>query len=364
MNTTRRGNPGSGIDTSSEQGRESLALGVGAIAFTVVGLLTLVVFRLQPLPITGSGSIGHYGAVSSALVAAAAFVAGRCVMPLPPGSRRSLNVLDVAALAFAHAVIALVTWTLTAELIDAGFIDALVFGLPSMLISGTMAAITAYAVFSSATQMNLVSLATVLAVFLVAGVVASTLTASDPHWWKEDLSALGMTDDASALAFNLTLIVGGVIVTTLARHAVRSIPTAHQHGVARLRLCMILLGILLALVGLFPADAFYGLHTGFAAAMAVVFSVMVALLPRWIPRMPRLFIALGWLFIAILVVHFILFAVGYYILTAVELVVGILVITWIILFIFNATAAKRDFRREKRTRVTHSSDRAGLGGAS
>lgn len=35
-----------GIDASRERGRESLALGVGAIASTVVALLTLVVFRL------------------------------------------------------------------------------------------------------------------------------------------------------------------------------------------------------------------------------------------------------------------------------------------------------------------------------
>ncbi|MDJ0336656.1 hypothetical protein [Cryobacterium sp. PH31-O1] len=159
------------LDASSERVRESLALGVGAIALAVAALITLILFRLQPLPITGNGSIGQYGAAISGFVAIAAFIGGRWVMPLPAGTCRALNVADVLALAFAHAVIALVTWTLLAELIQSGFIDALVFGLPSMLIAGTMAAVTAYVVFSSATHMNLVSLAMVLSLFLVAGVI-------------------------------------------------------------------------------------------------------------------------------------------------------------------------------------------------
>jgi hypothetical protein len=65
---------------------------------------------------------------------------------------------------------------------------------------------------------------------------------------------------------------------------------------------------------------------------------------RAIPEMPRLFIALGWLFVVVLVVQFVLFAIGYYTLTAVELVVGILIFGWITLFVLNAAAVQRDSR--------------------
>ncbi len=75
------------------------------------------------------------------------------------------------------------------------------------MLAGAAAALTAYVTYYSATHLDLQLLATVLAVFLVLGVLASMLTASDPQWWKENLSALGMTDDLSARAFNLTLIV-------------------------------------------------------------------------------------------------------------------------------------------------------------
>jgi hypothetical membrane protein len=334
------------IDVSSERGRETLALGLSVIALVVVALITLVVFRLHPLPITGKDSIGGYSAIASAFVAVVAFAVGRYVVPLPDSTRRFVNALDVAALASAHAVIALVTWTLLAELVEAGFIDALVFGLPSMLLAGTIAAVTAYVVFYSATHMDLSLLAVVLTVFMVEGVIASTLMATDPHWWKAHLSALGMTDDASALTFNLTLILAGLIIMTLARYATRGLPTCHEHGKSRVRMCLSLMGILLALVGVFPTDTFYVVHTSFAAGIGVVFAVLVVLLPRWIPGMPQAFVALGWLFIAILVVVVLMFATGYYNLTAVELIGGIIFFAWILLFIVNAAAIQRDTRHD------------------
>lgn len=172
-----------------------------------------------------------------------------------------------------------------------------------------------------------VLLATMLAVFLVEGVVASMLTASDPHWWKMNLSALGMTDDISALAFNLTVIVAGFIVTTLARYATASIPSTTPHGVSRARTCLIIVGVFLALVGVFPVDPFFVLHTSVASGMVVAYGVLVIRLHAWIPGMPKAFIALGWLLLAIVLVLAVLFAVGFYTLTAVELVAGILALT-------------------------------------
>jgi hypothetical protein len=60
--------------------------------------------------------------------------------------------------------------------------------------------------------------------------------------------------------------------------------------------------------------------------------------------MPRAFVLLGWLFLAVIVALAVLFVVGYYTLTAVELVAGILVFAWIILFIRNAAALVEDSR--------------------
>jgi len=320
--------------------RETLALGIGAIALVASALVVLVLFRLRPLPITGDESIGLFSAAASAVVAVGAFLAGRWVVRARRDTHPLLYILDTVALAFAHGVISLVSWSLLSGVVESGFPGAPVFGFPSMLIAGTTAGLTAYIAFLSGTRMSASSLAVLLPLFLIEGLFASMLTAGDRQWWKRNLSALGETDDPSAIAFNVTLVVGGFIVTTLARYATRGIPSAPTHGLARVRLGLVLVGVSLMLVGALPADAFYWPHTLSAAAMALVFGVVVVFLPRWIPGLPRLFLFLGWLLAAILVVQFVLFATGYYTLTAVELVVGILVVVWISLFV-RITAGRR-----------------------
>lgn len=329
------------IETSL-QSQESLSLGLAVVAFILGALVALPVFQLQRVPISGEGSIGQYAAIAGAVVAVLAFIAGRYVVRAHGTRIGILDVIDVAALCLAHAVIALLSWTLLAVILERGFLGAEVYPLSTLVLAGAAAAVTAYVSFLSATRMSLSLLAIVLAAFLIQGVLASTLTASDPDWWQENLSALGMTDDLSAFAFNLTLIVAGVLVTALARAATRGIPNSNPHGTARIRTCLIIVGVFLGLVGVFPVDRFFAIHNTVASGMAVTFGVLVVMLRRWMPAMPRAFVLLGWLFLAAIVVLAVFFATGFYTLTAVELVAGIMIFTWIILFIRNAAALEGD----------------------
>jgi hypothetical membrane protein len=327
---------------SSQRSLESSALGAGAVSFVLVGLFALIAFRFEPAPISGPDSVGQFAAIASAVVAVVAFVVGRYVVRDRPRRFGVLDILDVAALALAHAIIALLSWTLLAVILEQAFIGATVFAIWIALVAGAAAAVTAYIVFYSATHFDLQLLALVLAVFLVEGVLASMLTASDPNWWEENLSALGMTGDLSAFAFNLTLIVAGFIVTILARYATLGIPTPHPRGLRRVRVCLVVVGVFLACVGIFHVDDFFLLHTGVASGMAVAFGVLVIRLRAWIPGISRSFFWLGILFIAVIVVLAVLFAIGVYTLTAVELIAGILVFSWIILFLRNAAALQAD----------------------
>ena len=334
------------FDTSSQRSLESLALAVGATSFVLVALVALVAFGFQAAPIAGPGSVGQFAAIASGVVAMLSVIAGRILLGVRGEAPRAriLGYLDLIALAFAHGVIALLGWTLLAVILEHAFIGAEVFALPVLILSGAAAAMSGYISFFSATHMDLQLLAVVLAVFLVVGVVASMLTASDPNWWKDNLSALGMSSNVSAFAFNITIIVAGFLVTTLARYSTRGIPTANPQGIGRVRVCLIIVGVFLGLVGVFPVDQFFALHTGVASGMVVAFGVLVIGLPRWITGMPRPFVVLGWLFLVVTLVLAVLFAVGYYTLTAVELVAGILVFTWIVLFIRNGAALEQDAR--------------------
>lgn len=352
--------------TRTTESIESSALIVGAAVFVIAAPLGLLVFWGTALPIAGRGSLGAAVALGGALVAALAFVAGRLVLrrrfgaasavdadlggtratdgspgaPDHPGPR--LHWFDVVALAFAHAVIALLGWTGLADILERSFLGAEVFPIPAALLFGVALALSGYVSFLSSVRMTPMLLSLVLAVFLVVGVITAMLSATDPLWWEKNLSALGMTDDVSALAFNLTLIVAGAIVTIVARYATAGLPAAtpkERRGRDVVRYGLVAIGILLALVGVFPVDEFFLVHNTVATGMAVVFAVIVIGLPRFLPTMPRVFVYLGWVYVGVIVVLGVFFAVGYYNLTAVELVAGVLIFSWIILFLRNTGPA-------------------------
>lgn len=331
------------FDGTTARSLESLALSAGVVSFIAVAAIAVPVFRLQAAPISGPGSLGQFAAVASAVVALVAFSVGQLIKRGRLAKRmHPLDYVDLAALAIAHAVIALLTWTLVGIILEQSFLGAEVFPLAVVGLAGAAAGVTGYFSFTSATHMDLMLLAVILAVFLAEGIIASMLTASDPQWWLKHLSSLGASEGFSALAFNLTLIVAGFIVTTLARYVTLDIPTPHPTGLRNLRICLVLIGVMLACVGIFHVNAFFWIHTFSASGMAIAFGVAALRIRRWVPGMPRTFWLLGAVFFAVVLISAVFYAVGYYTLTAVELVAGVLVFTWLILLIRNAAALKAD----------------------
>lgn len=359
--------------TRTTESVESSALVVGAGVFVLSAVIGLILFWGRALPIAGPGSLGTSVAIGASVVAALAFALGRLVLrrrfgavslvgepdaaashagdrapgtpgtpePGEPGEPR-LHWFDVVALAVAHAVIALLGWTGLADVLEQSFLGAEVYTIPATALFGVALALTAYVSFLSSVRMTPMLLSLVLAVFLVVGVITAMLSASDPLWWQKNLSALGMTDDVSALAFNLTLIIAGAIVTIVARYATAGLPAGtdgERRGRDAVRYGLVLIGILLACVGVFPVDEFFLVHNTVATGMAIAFAVIVIGLPRYLPSMPRVFVILGWVYVGVIAVLGVFFAVGYYNLTAVELVAGMLIFSWIILFLRNAGPA-------------------------
>ncbi|WP_291048714.1 hypothetical protein [Herbiconiux sp.] len=338
------------IAGSDRRSLETIGLAIGAISFVLAAFVALLVFGSQSSPIAGPRSIGQFAAIASTPVAILAFVAGRSIVRARAPDRirprtlgiRVLDVIDVAGLSIAHAMIALLTWTLIAAVLDQSFVGAEVFAIPSLMLGGATAAVTAYVVFRSATRFDVQRLAVVLVVLLVEGMIVSMLTASDKAWWQDDLSALGNTGSVSSPTFSATLIIAGITLTTLARYATAAIRTSFPRGLRRVRTGLIVVGILLGLVGALPVDQFHAIHTAFAIGTVVVFGTILLCLPWWIPEISRAFVWVSRLVLMAILFLTVLRATGYYSLTAVELFAGTLVFIWIVLFIRNGAALHAD----------------------
>lgn len=335
---------------ASEESRESSALLIGAAAFIAGVLVGLLVFWGREVPIAGRGSLGDVVAVGGALVAIAAFLFGcalrraRIRRAAPgDGTRPRLHWFDIAALTLAHAIIALLGWAGLASLLSQSFIGASVYSFSAAVLTGVALAVTAYMAFLSAVNLTPMLLSLVLALFLVVGALTSMLSATDPLWWQKNLSTLGISDDVSALAFNLTLIIAGVMVTTIAHYATAFLPTStrsESRGRNLVRFALVLIGVLLACVGIFPVDEFLEAHNLAATGMAIVYVAMVVSLRWLVPSMPRVFILLGYVYVGVIVVLAVFFVTGYYNLTAVELVAAVLIFSWVIVFLRNTGASE------------------------
>ena len=338
--------------TGDTESKESSALLVGTAAFIVGGLIALLVFWGREVPISGRGSLGDFAAIGGAITAVCAFVLG-CVLRRRARRReaeaagetllhdRVLRWYDIAALTLAHGIIALLGWVALAAIMTESFPGAVVYSTAAAALGGVAIALTAFVSYLSAVNLTPMLLSIILAIFLSLGVIASMLSATDPLWWQKNLSTLGISDDFSALAFNLTLIIAGVMVTTIAHYATSFLPDGSPReirGRRFVRYALALIGILLALVGIFPVDDFMTMHNISAVGMIVVFVTLTVTLRRQLPSMPRVFVLLGYVYVAAIVVLAAFFITGYYSLTAVELVVAVFVFSWVILFLRNTGA--------------------------
>ncbi|ERK67250.1 hypothetical protein N136_04691 [Leifsonia aquatica ATCC 14665] len=334
---------------------EGAAIVAGAAGFVLTALVALPSFWGQTLPIAGPGSISQFTAIAAGVLAILAYPVGRLWRRegLTPFGRRDpgeprprasgADVFDTVVIAFAHGVIALLLWIVLGAVLADAFQGALVYFLAAVVLAAAVTGVTAYAVFLSGAGMDILRLSTVLAVFAVVGILTAMLSAPDPDWWRLHLSALGMTSSVSSLTFNLTLIVTGVIVTAIARYAtdLRDVDDPRRrHGLVRVRVCLLLIGILLAGVGVFPLNVSQILHNVSAVGMVLVFALLVFWVRAALPQAPPAFFVLGYVFFATIVGVLVFFVVGYYVLTAAELVAGVLVFSWLIVYLRVSGAAQ------------------------
>ena len=353
------------------QMRETDALLTGAVALVLGFLVAFVIFWHRTLSITGPWSVGTVAAIGGAAVAVLGFAVGRIGLRMEaaeapekqdPGSANDgfatpgqrLRWYELTAIALAHGAVALLALFGLAALLEASFRDAPVFPFPGAVLVGVALALTAYICYLSAIALSPTSISLILAIFLVIGALTAMLEATDPHWWRDNLSALGMASNASSPAFNTTLIVAGVMVTTIARYATAALPVPEprdERGRTIVRVGLILIGILLACVGIFPVDRFFLLHNTVATGMAVCFAVVVVGLPWFLRRISRVFVALGWIYVLVIALLGVFFATGYYNLTAVELIAAVLIFSWIIVFLRTAGADHGAWDQERSTRA-------------
>jgi hypothetical protein len=105
----------------------------------------------------------------------------------------------------------------------------------------------------------------------------------------------------------------------------------------------VIMGVMLALVGVFPVDVSFWIHTLAASGMAVVFLILQFRGRRLLAGMPSTYFHASWAFIAALLASLVLWLAKVFPLTGFEIIAFGLIFAWILVFIrFLGLASESD----------------------
>jgi hypothetical protein len=334
--------------TTTARAIESVALAVALGGGIVGAVAALVGLGGQPATLGGPGSVGGIAATAAVLTGAPTFAWGyvRSSHSEVRWRIRSAwrRVLDTVGLTLTGSAMAGLLIVSVFTVFQLAFQELSLDPFAAALICAVTVGVGCYALFLLASQITTSRLASLLGLFLLAGVFSSMLSADDPRWWQQNFSYLGMGGTASAQAFNLTVIIAGLVITTLADYLTLDLRSRNSssgvdlRGVTVVRVALVVIGVALMGVGFSPVDLSVVVHNVFAISALAGFGLLLVLTPIVLRDLPRGFVVTTYLFVGVIAVVVLLFVpFGYYNLTAVELLAVLVIFAWLVLFTRNAT---------------------------
>lgn len=339
----------------TQSSRESRAIYAAYISGALGFLVSLVCFWGKDVSMFQRGiSLGFVGSILGGVVGLLVFL----VVMARQGDHLQASSWWGAAkgqvsnwsLGFVHGLLVFLSYALMYYVVSQAFIDAHIDMWAASFIVALSTGFAGYLVYLSAATMNSVRVSLLIAMFLVSGTFLSMLTASNSHWWDDHFSSLGAGGGVSGYAFNLTLIIAGLVIVALSRYITSDFNKLRHDGlvsqkarVGILQALLVCIGIALAFVGLFVYDEFPTIHNIAAGGMAILFLIIVILLPFITPGFTRaFFIASYSLLLALFVGVWLFMSVHYLNLTVFELVAAAIIFTWIVVFVRHVAALLHD----------------------
>lgn len=181
-------------------------------------------------------------------------------------------------------------------------------------------------------------LSTILTLVIISGVVISMAVNNRRYWWQHNLSFLGTNQASSGWQFNATLILSALLMLALIDYLFVSLHDTYAHTwkLWLLRILLTMVAINLGLVGVFPNDASFHMLHDHVALFLIYFVLILIIGIRWLlPEITKEFILLSYAVGILLIISEFLFSIiGYFSLTAFEIISFMLSFGWLLL-VFN-----------------------------
>lgn len=352
--TTGRSSRARSSPASRTESHHLLLGSAEAVLGVLVGLLAL----RGTAPLAGAGSIGQVAALAvlgcgTATAALALSSLTRRSMPWFGGRRRWRRALDVLGLALIHGVLGLFLTSALFGVFQQAFQGVALDRLAGTFWVAVTCGTACYVISAAAASLTGRSLATLLAVFLTVGVLASALNSQDPYWWERYFSELGEGGDLASFAFNLTLLLTGVALVTVAEFLAHDLHLwarrAAEPGwvITAVRAMLSTVGVLVALIAVISRTVSIFWHNVVAMALVVVFGLTLLAVPVLLRRLPGALLVITAAAFALLVAVIVLYlGLDYLNMTAFEMGAAAIMYGWLLLFIRTVSAAAEGAEEE------------------
>ena len=347
------------ITIVSESRTESRAIYTALMSVGISFIIGAFIFMASGnVPLFARGiSLGAISAIAGGLVSLIVymFVAFGQMPILEKSTKwtRASRVIDTVSISLVMGMLVFLSYALVFYVIGQAFRGVALDMWASSVLLSLSVGLSTYVTYLMAVDMNTMRVSAILALFLISGTLISMMTASDPYWWDTHFSSLGAGGGVSGYAFNVTLIIAGLVIAALSKYITDDFTRLQQQGripkkakAAFIQVLLTGIGVALALVGLFVYDAYPLIHNTAAFGMAVLFGVMIAMLPWLVPGfLPAFFVASYGLVGALFVSAWLFWGVNYFNLTAFELMSAAIIFTWLVLFVRHIAAMLIDESR-------------------
>ena len=316
-----------------------LAASISGIAGGAVGLVIGLTGAATAL--WGEWSFAAWTALAAATAAGVSSALGYWRSRTTDGQewRREITsiryVISTASVVIAHVALTAIATLALFALLSRAFIGLELNTFWTTVLMAVITGMAGWLSYLSSSRMTTQRLTSLLVAFIAIGTLSAMITTSDPEWWHLHFSQLGTFGDLSSFLFNGTLIAGGLLVTTFTLYVAHDLGVLGEsaRGTRIVSVALAIMGIMLALVGVFPVDVNMWMHNLSASGMALMY-LLLLVGGRWIlTRLPRAYFLASWAFLGALLVSIVLFAIGYFGLTAFEIIVFALIFGWLAVFI-------------------------------